>query len=102
MMRAHILRAARNFATSSNRLLCELKKKLSRGAKLSMASPASSAARTYVSPSASVNASSCTAVAPASRMWYPEIEIVFHSGTSTAAHAKISVTSRIACRTGKM
>ena len=35
-------------------------------------------------PFASVNASSCTAVEPASRMWYPEIEIVFHDGMRSA------------------
>ena len=41
----------------------------SRGANSSTASPRESAARTYSSPSASVNASSCTCVAPASCMW---------------------------------
>jgi len=39
---------------------------------------ASTAAPAYAIPLASVNASSWTAVEPASRMWYPEIEIVFH------------------------
>ena len=62
-------RAARNFATSSNRSLCAAKKNESRGAKLSMASPAPSARATYSIVFAKVNASSCTAVAPASRMW---------------------------------
>ena len=38
------------------------------------------AARTYSLPSAMVKASSCSAVAPASCMWYPEIEIEFHFG----------------------
>ena len=33
---------------------------------------------------ARVNASSCAAVAPASRMWYPEIEIVFQPGSRSA------------------
>ena len=40
---------------------------------------------TYSMPSRSVNASSCSAVAPASRMWYPLTEIVFHCGTSLRA-----------------
>ena len=61
-------RAARNLATSSNRSLCAAKKKLSRGAKRSTSSPASTARLTYSIALAKVNASSCTAVAPASRM----------------------------------
>ena len=43
-------------------------KKLSRGANSSTFSPFDKAARTYSRPSASVKASSCTAVAPASCM----------------------------------
>ncbi len=39
MMRAHNLRAARNFAISSSRLLCELKKNEMRGAKSSICNP---------------------------------------------------------------
>ena len=69
MIRAHIRRAARNFATSSKRLLCALKKNDSRGANSSTSSPAAIAASTYAMPSASVNATSWTAVDPASRMW---------------------------------
>ena len=46
--------------------------------------PASTAARQYAIPFASVNASSWTAVEPASRMWYPEIEIVFQFGSRSA------------------
>jgi hypothetical protein len=69
MMRAHMRRAARNFATSSSRLLWPLKKKLSRGAKRSTSRPAARAARTYSAPLPKVNATSCTAVQPASRMW---------------------------------
>ena len=45
------------------------KKKLRRGAKLSTSMPRARAARTYSRPSASVKASSCTSVAPASCMW---------------------------------
>jgi hypothetical protein len=42
-----------------------------------------------------VNATSWTAVAPASRMWYPEMEIVFHLGILSRQYAKRSVMSRI-------
>jgi hypothetical protein len=69
MMRAHMRRAARNFATSSNRLLWAFQKNESRGANASTARPAAMAASTYAIPLASVNASSWTAVEPASRMW---------------------------------
>ena len=69
MIFAHIRRAARNFATSSRKLLWQAKKNESRGAKSFTSSPASTAAFTYVMPSARVNATSCTAVEPASRMW---------------------------------
>ena len=67
--RAQIRRAARNFAISSNRSMCALKKNESRGAKASTAMPRCIPSSTYASPSASVKASSCTAVEPASRMW---------------------------------
>ena len=50
---------------------------------------------TYSMPSRNVNASSCRAVAPASRMWYPLTEIVFQLGTSRAQNSKISVMRRI-------
>src|SRR5579871_3680733 len=59
------------FFNAHNNLLEEVakfKKKLSRGANASTSSPASIAACTYVMPLASVNATSCTAVHPASRM----------------------------------
>jgi len=49
-------------------IVMRVKEKLSRGAKLSTGSPRSSAQSTYSIPSRSVNASSCTAVDPASRM----------------------------------
>ena len=67
--RAQSRRAARNFAASSNRSLWLAKKNDSRGPKLSTGIPASTATRTYSSAFASVNPTSCTAVAPASRMW---------------------------------
>ena len=51
-------------------------------------------------PSRSVKASSWRAVAPASRMWYPLTEIVFHFGTSRAQNPKTSVMRRIDGRGG--
>ena len=91
MRRAQRRRAARNFAISSRRSLCALKKKESRGAKRSTGSPRATAARTYSSPFASVNATSCTAVEPASRMWYPLTEMGFHCGVSSALYSIRSV-----------
>ena len=58
--------------------------------------------RTYSMPFANVKASSCPAVAPASRMWYPLIEIVFHSGTSFAPNSNVSTTRRIDGSGGKI
>src|SRR5438445_11357398 len=102
MIRAHSRRAARNFATSWKKSLCALKKKESRAPNSSGERPASIAAAQYAIPFASVNASSWTAVEPASRMWYPEIEIVFHDGIRSAQYANRSVVSRIDGRGGKM
>jgi hypothetical protein len=64
--------------------LCALKKNESRSPKTSGESPAAIAASQYAMPFASVKASSCAALAPASRMWYPEIEIVFQLGSRSA------------------
>src|SRR6187551_1577733 len=50
----------------------------------------------------SVNASSWSAVDPASRMWYPETEIVFHFGTWSAQNAIMSVMMRIDGSGGKI
>ena len=71
-----------------------------RGTKRSTSSPASTPHWTYSTASRSVKASSCTAVAPASRMWYPLTEIVFQRGTRSAQKANTSVTSRIDGRGG--
>jgi hypothetical protein len=49
---------------------------------------------------ANVNATSCEAVEPASRMWYPLIEIVFQFGSSRSQNAKMSVTIRSEGRGG--
>ena len=69
MTRAQIRRAARNFATSSSRVVRATKKNDSRGAKSSTSSPAACAARTYSLALARVKAISCAGVAPASAMW---------------------------------
>ena len=69
MIVAHIRRAARNLAISSKKFMWHAKKNESRGAKSSISRPASRAACTYAMPSARVNAISCAAVEPASRMW---------------------------------
>src|SRR5205085_7599751 len=95
MIFAHILLAARNLATSSKRLLCALKKKESLLPNTFISRPFLIAASTYAFPLLSVKAISCTAVLPASRIWYPEIEMVFHFGTSLLHHSNISVMIRI-------
>ena len=100
MIRAQSRRAARNFATSWKKSLCALKKKDRRSPKSSADSPAATAASQYAMPFASVNASSWTAVEPASRMWYPEIEIVFQRGIRSAQYANRSVVIRIDGRGG--
>ena len=45
-------------------------------------------------PFESVNPTSWAAVEPASLMWYPDMLIVFHSGTFSEQNAKISVIIR--------
>ena len=95
-------RAARNLAISSKKSLWELKKKERRGANWSTGIPASIPYSTYSMPSRSVKASSWRAVEPASRMWYPEIEIVFHFGTRSMQKENWSVMRRMEGRGGKM
>ena len=68
MILDHRRRAARSLETSMKKFMPMQKKKLSRPANSSTSRPAAIAARTYSRPSANVNASSCTAVAPASCM----------------------------------
>ena len=69
MISAQSRRAARNFATSCRKWLCALKKNESRAPNSSGDRPAATAASPYAIPLARVNATSCTAVDPASRMW---------------------------------
>ena len=77
-----------------------MKKNEIRGANSSTFSPAFTPYWTYSIPSRSVNASSWAAVAPASRMWYPLTEIVFHFGTSRVQNSNTSVISRMDGRGG--
>ncbi len=65
---AQMRRAARSLAISSKKSLWMSKKNERRGAKASTSSPRATPRSTYVKPLARVNASSCAAVAPASRM----------------------------------
>jgi len=53
------------------------------------------AAWTYSMPFPRVKATSWAAVEPASRMWYPEMEMVLKLGTSSAQNSKMSVMIRI-------
>ncbi len=88
-------RAARILATSMKKFMPIAQKKLSRGAKASTASPVSTPACRYSTPSASVYASSRSFVAPASWMWYPEIEIELKRGIFALVNAKMSEMIRI-------
>lgn len=53
------------------------------------------AAWTYAIALEKVNASSCAAVAPASRMWYPLMLMVFQAGMCSEQYWKTSVTRRM-------
>src|SRR5258708_9286423 len=72
---AHSSRAARSLATSMKKFMPIPQKNDSRGANVSTSIPAATPARRYSTPSARVYASSRSAVAPASWMWYPEMDI---------------------------
>ncbi len=80
--------------------LCAAKKNDRRWPSTLTSRPAARAASTYAMAFASVNATSWTAVEPASRMWYPLIEIVFQLGSSRSHHPKMSVTMRSEWRGG--
>src|SRR5437762_1026970 len=96
MIVPHRRRAARNFATSSSRSMWALKKNEICGAIESTSRPRATASSTYAIPFARVNPISCTAVAPASRMWYPLTLIAFHRGTSREQNSLASSEGRIA------
>ena len=67
----------------------------SRGAKASTSRPTALPARMYSTPSARVYASSRSCVAPASCMWYPEMEIELKRGIRVLVKAKMSLMIRI-------
>ena len=93
--RAQSRRAARILATSMKKFMPIAQKNDSRGAKASTSSPTALPARRYSTPSARVYASSRSCVAPASCMWYPEIEIELNRGIFWLPNAKMSLMIRI-------
>src|SRR3984957_12236662 len=92
---AHSSRPARSLATSMKKFIPIAQKNESRGAKESMSSPEPRPARRYSTPSARVYASSRSAVAPASWMWWPEIEIELNCGIRREVNPKMSEMIRI-------
>ena len=92
---AHSSRPARSFAISMNTFMPMPQKKDNRGANASMSRPAAKPALMYSTPSASVYANSRSAVAPASWMWYPEMEIELNFGIRTEVYSKMSLTIRM-------
>src|SRR5580692_1712627 len=92
---AHSSRPARSLATSMKKFMPIAQKNDSRGANASMSRPDARPARRYSTPSASVYASSRSAVAPASWMWYPEIEIELNFGIRREVKPKMSEMIRI-------
>ncbi len=87
---AHSRRPARNLAISMKWFIPIPQKNDNRGANLSTGMPASMPARRYSIPSASVYASSISAVAPASCIWYPEMEIELNLGIFCEVNSKMS------------
>ena len=67
-----------------------------------MSRPRAIAPSTYAKPSASVKANSCAAVEPASRIWYPDTEIVFQRGISRVQNSIMSRMIRTCGRGGKI
>ena len=49
-----------------------------------------------------MNATSCAAVDPASRMWYPLMEMGCQPGSSASQYANMSIATRREGRGGKM
>src|SRR5256885_15203186 len=70
-------------------------KKDSRPAKSSTSMPLAVAVLTYSLPSASVKASSSAWLAPASCMWWPEIEIELNLGMFRLVYSMMSPMMRI-------
>ena len=87
---AHNKRPALILAISMKWFIPIAQKNDKRGANASMSIPAFTPARKYSKPSAKVYANSMSAVAPASCMWYPEIEIELNFGIFLEVYSKMS------------
>ena len=87
---AQISLAALNLAISSKNPLWALKKKEILEPKTFASKPFLIAVSTYVMAFANVNANSWTKDDPASLIWYPDIDIVFHLGIFSEQNSKIS------------
>ena len=92
---AQSIRAARILAISIKWFIPIAQKNDRRGAKASISRPDLMPVRRYSRPSAKVYASSMSAVAPASCMWYPEILILLNLGIFFDEYSKISPMIRI-------
>src|SRR5690554_1523795 len=88
---AHSSLAARIFAISVKWSIPIPQKKESLGAKSSISIPALIPVRIYSKPSAKVYANSISAVAPASCMWYPEMEILLNLGMCFDVYLNMSL-----------
>ncbi len=80
-MRAQMRRAARNFATSSKKLMEMSKKKVKRGRKASGSMPRAMQSCAFCTAVLSVNAMASAGVAPACCMCCPTTDIGFQRGT---------------------
>ena len=83
--RAQMRRPARNFATSSKKLIEMSKKNVKRGKKASGSMPRALQSIAYWSAELSVNAIACAGVAPACCMCWPTMDSGFHFGTCSPA-----------------
>ena len=88
---AHNILAALILAISIKWFIPMAQKNDRRGAKVSISIPAFKPLRMYSSPSASVYANSISQVAPASCIWYPEIEMLLNLGMFFDVYWKISL-----------
>src|ERR1700733_3488301 len=90
MMSDQMRRAARNLATSSKMSSPDDKNMYTEWANDSMLSPRSSAHWMYSIPLLMAMATSCTAVDPESRMWYPQNSIGSQWGREVAQYSMTS------------
>ena len=88
---AQSILAALNLAISVKWSIPIAQKKESLGANISISIPAAIPVLIYSKPSAKVYANSISQVAPASCIWYPEIEIELNLGMYFELYSKISL-----------